>query len=79
MPTVEQRFQAATAYVHRAITVIEDRSFGYVIDPITGLVEWYAGRTKTEVPRAELARIEGRWLRATRDGERAQIARDAEL
>jgi len=79
MPTVEQRYQAATAYVHRAINVVQDRGFRYVIDPVTGLVEWYAGRTKTDVPRTELARIEARWLRATRGDERSQVARDAEL
>ena len=79
MPTAEQRFDAATAYVHRAIAAVENRGLGYVVDPVTGLIEWYAGRTKTEVSRAELERLQARWLRATRDSERSQIARDAEL
>jgi hypothetical protein len=79
MPTVEERYQAATAYVRRAIAAVEDRGVAYVIDPVTGFVEWYAGKIKTDVPRAELARIEARWLRAIRDDERGQIARDAEL
>ncbi|HEY2747318.1 MAG TPA: hypothetical protein VGL86_22000 [Polyangia bacterium] len=79
MPTVEERYQAATAYVHRAISAVENRGFAYVIDPVTGVVEWYAGKVKTDVPRAELSRIQARWLRATRDDERGQVARDAEL
>jgi hypothetical protein len=79
MPTVEERYRAATAYVRRAIVAVEDRGVVYAIDPVTGFVEWYAGNVKTGQPRADLARIEARWLRATRDDERAQIARDAEL
>jgi hypothetical protein len=79
MPTVEERYRAATAYVRRAIAAVEDRGIVYAIDPVTGFVEWYAGTVKTGQPRADLARIEARWLRATRDDERAQIARDAEL
>src|SRR6185312_12922380 len=79
MPTVEQRYQAATAYVRRAIAAVEDRGVVFAVDPVTGLVEWYAGKVKTEQPRSDLARIDARWLRAARDDERAQIARDAEL
>jgi hypothetical protein len=79
MPTVEERFRAATAYVRKAIAAVEDRGVVYALDPVTGFVEWYAGKVKTGQPRADLARIEARWLRATRDDERSQIARDAEL
>lgn len=79
MPTVQERYAAATAYVRRAISTVEDRGLAYAIDPITGLVEWYAGKTKTTEPRNELAHIQARWLRATTDDERAKIARDAEL
>jgi hypothetical protein len=79
MPTVEERYQAATAYVRRAIAAVEDRSVVYAVDPVTGLVEWYAGKVKTEQPRMDLVHIEARWLRATRDDERSQIARDVEL
>ncbi|MCU1282403.1 MAG: hypothetical protein JWM53_5949 [bacterium] len=79
MPTVEERFHAATAYVRRAIAAVEDKGVVYAIDPVTGFVEWYAGKVKTAQPRNDLARIEARWLRATGDDERTQIARDAEL
>src|SRR4051794_26038707 len=79
MPTVEERYRAATAYVRKAIAAVEDRGVVYAVDPVTGFVEWYAGKVKTGQPRADLARIESRWLRATRDDERSQIARDAEL
>jgi hypothetical protein len=79
MPTVEERYAAATAYVRRAVAAVEDRAISYAVDPITGLVEWYAGRTKTEPARNELARIEERWLRTTNDIDRARVARDAEL
>jgi hypothetical protein len=79
MATVEQQYAAATAYVRRAIATVEARGVAYTIDPITGIVEWYAGRTKTEQPRNELSRIEARWLRATTDEERTKIAREAEL
>src|SRR5262249_31297161 len=68
-----------TAYVRRAIDVVEKRGVAYTVDPITGLIEWYAGKTKTQQPRNELTRIEARWLRATSDGERSGIAREAEL
>lgn len=79
MPTVGERFEAATAYVRRAIASVEDRGVVYAVDPVTGFVEWYAGKVKTAQPRDDLARVEARWLRATRNDERAQIARDAEL
>jgi hypothetical protein len=79
MATVEERYATATAYVRRAIATVEDRGVGYIVDPTTGIIEWYAGRTKTAQPRNELARIEARWLRATNGGERAAVARDAEL
>ena len=79
MPTVEERYATATAYVRRAIAAVEDHGIRYAVDPVTGLVEWYAGSVKTDLPRAELERIAARWLRATRDDDRSQIARDAEL
>src|SRR5690348_3881120 len=79
MPTVEDRYATTTAYVRRAIAVVMDQGVGYSMDPITGLVEWYAGQTKTETARNELARIQARWLRATTDEERGAIAREAEL
>ena len=79
MSTVEERYRAATFYVRRAVASVEDRGVAYAVAPITGIVEWYAGKTKTEQPRGELGRIEARWLRATTDKERANIARQAEL
>jgi hypothetical protein len=79
MPTVEERYKAATEYVRRAVATVEARGVAYTIDPVSGIVEWYAGKTKTAEPRHELARIEARWLRATTEDERGNIARDAEL
>ena len=79
MSTVEDRYKAATDYVRRAIGVVEAGGIGYALDPVTGAVEWYAGRTKTAEPRNELARLDARWLRATSDAERAALAREAEL
>jgi sugar phosphate isomerase/epimerase len=79
MATVEERYMAATAYVRRAVDVVEERGITYLIDPVTGIVEWYAGKTKTQQPRNELTRIEARWLRTATDTDRAAVARDAEL
>ena len=79
MATIKDRYTAATEYVRRAITAVESKPLAYAIDPVTGLIEWYAGRTKTEPARNELMRIEARWMRATSEIERARIARDAEL
>jgi len=62
--TVEKRYEAATAYVRRAIDAVGS---GFV------------GAIKVEHPKNELQRIEARWLRATTQQERSQIARDAEL
>jgi len=79
MPTIAERYETATAYVRRAISTVENRPFAYVVDPVTGAIEWYAGRIKTGSARSDLERIESRWLRASSDIERARIARDAEL
>src|SRR5437899_98659 len=79
MPTVDDRYRAATGYVRRAVETVEKRGVGFAEDPITGMIEWYSGRTKTETPRNELARVEARWLRATNDKDRVTVARDAEL
>jgi hypothetical protein len=79
MPTVEDRYKSATEYVRRAVSTVETRGIRYTIDPISGIVEWYAGKTKTAEPRNQLARIEARWLRAATGDARNEIARDAEL
>ena len=79
MPTVQARYAAATAYVRRAIASVASRGVSYSMDPITGFVEWYAGKAKTEEPQNELSRIESRWLRATSEETRTGVARDAEL
>ena len=79
MATVEDRYNAATDYVRHAIAVVEAAGIGYVVDPVTGAIEWYAARTKTAEPRNELARLDARWLRAASDVQRAALAREAEL
>src|SRR5579862_1593579 len=77
MATTTERYETAVAYVQRAITLVQGAAVAP--DGATALIEWYAGRKKTETPRAELDRIEARWLRATTDVERTRVARDAEL
>jgi hypothetical protein len=72
MATVEQRYQLAIAYVTRAVAAVETPSAWNPID-------WYAGRIKIETARNDLRAIEGRWLRARTDDDRALVARDAEL
>ena len=64
MPTVEQRYDAAIAYVQRAIEAVGS-------GPIDSV--------KTAPVRSELARIDASWLRASSDTERTRVARDAEL
>jgi hypothetical protein len=68
----------AVGYVKRACAIVEAGGLLYQTNPLTGAIEWYAGRTKTVQPRAELARIENRWARASSDMERIAIAGDAE-
>jgi hypothetical protein len=77
MATIEQRYDAATRYVERAIDVVDNGP--RVFDPLSAAIELYAGRTKTQYARVELRSIEARWLRATNDVDRARVARDAEL
>jgi hypothetical protein len=78
MPTVEERYAAATAYVRRAVDHVEKTPFTYLVDPVTGAIEWYASKLKTQPARNELAHIESRWLRVTNEVDRARVARDAE-
>jgi hypothetical protein len=81
MATVEQRYEAATDYVRRAIRAVEAGAFhspASLLAPVFA-TEVYAGQVKTENVENELTRIEGRWLRATSDAERAHVAREAEL
>lgn len=77
MATIEERYQAATAYVRRAISVVERGPS--VDDSLTAGIEAYAARLKTSVARNDLERLEARWLRAATEFERARVARDAEL
>jgi hypothetical protein len=71
MTTIEKRYEAAIGYAHRAIGLVEV--------PSMNVIEWYAGRVKTEPYRNELSRIEAQWLRATSEEQRTRVARDAEL
>jgi len=77
MATAQERYEAAVRYVDRAIAAVERGPI--VFDPLSMLAEGYAGRLKTEPFRDDRHRIEARWLRATTDGERSAVARDAEL
>jgi len=76
-PTTQERYERATAYVRRAIEEVEATPPTY--NPVTKVIEWYAGQTKTEPVRNDLNRIEHRWMFARSDAERARVARDAEL
>ena len=81
MATIEQRYNAATEYVRRAIRQVEGgalHTWGSFL-PAIFATEIYAGQLKTEPVKNELAKIEDRWLRAASDIERARVARDAEL
>jgi hypothetical protein len=78
MPTVEERYAAATRYVREALTSVEGRAIGYAINPATGQAEWYAGALKAQPAREELARITARWLRASTNEERERIAGEVE-
>lgn len=77
MATIEQRYEHAVAYVHRAIDIVEAGPKSY--DPITRAIDWYAGTIKTETTRSDLERLERQWMFATNDLDRARIAREAEL
>src|SRR5262245_51305049 len=77
MATLQQRYEAATSYVRRAIKAVEDGPSTY--NPVTKVIEWYAGRQKTEAVRNDLDRIEYRWMYARSTAERAAVVRDAEL
>lgn len=79
MPTTEERYRSAVAYTRQAIDVVESQALRSTWIPLLGAAEWYANRTKTEHPRAELSRIEDKWLRATSTAQRDAIAREAEL
>src|SRR5690242_17579220 len=79
MATAEERYRAATRYVERAMGEVERGSLWSYLHPLTAGIETVAGVYKTETAHHDLDRIEARWLRAASDGERAQIAREAEL
>lgn len=71
--SIEERYKAAIAYVHRAVATVERRAFA------SSLVDWYAARNLTEPVRDEAEHVEARWLRATNELDRARVARDTEL
>lgn len=71
--SIEDRYQRAVAYVHRAVDTVESRALDL------SFVDYFAARNQTETTRNEVAHIEGRWLRASNDTDRARVARDAEL
>lgn len=79
MTTDEQRYLEAASYIRRALQAVEQRGVTYAMDPVTGVIEWYAGKTKTSEPRAELAHVEERWRVAVTPAQRAGVAREAEL
>jgi hypothetical protein len=73
MATVVDRYWEAVSYVHRAVDEVESAP------SLLNIADRYAAKVKTQPVRDELSRVESRWLRATNDIDRAQIARDAEL
>src|SRR5579862_5476292 len=77
MATIEQRYEHAVAYIHRAVDVVQDGSPSF--DPLTRAIDWYAGTKKTETTRHDLEKLEQQWMFARNDLDRARIAREAEL
>src|SRR5689334_19918513 len=77
MPTVEERYAAATRYVRDAVTALERQRIGYTTNS-SGEVEWYSGREKAAPIRTVSEGITHRWLRARSDEERRTIATEAE-
>jgi hypothetical protein len=73
MATVEGRYEVATAYVTQAIHRVESAP------ALVNVVDRYAARLKTASVREALTQIQGRWLRAVSDADRATVAREAEL
>jgi hypothetical protein len=77
MPTVEDRYVAATGYVRRTVGAVERQPIGFFARP-GGRVEWYAGRDLAAPFSAELRRIEGAWLLAPSDEAREHAVRQVE-
>ncbi len=73
MATVENRYQAATEYVRRAIDAVERAPSAF------NVVDRYAATLKTKPARDELARLDAVWLRAANDLDRVRAAQAAEL
>lgn len=70
MATIQERYDTATAYVQRAVTVTKLSALNPILllrpDP-------------ANIAANELDKLRVRWARATNDLERAVVARDAEL
>lgn len=79
MPTLVERYDLAHRYIERAVSTVEREALTSSVVPLLNGFEWYASRLRTETARNDLARIDARWLRATTDRERSEIAREAEL
>jgi hypothetical protein len=77
MPTVVERYVAATGYVRRAVGAVEKQPIAYWVRP-DGSVEWYTGADKAAPFRSDLSRVEAAWLRAATEEARENAARDAE-
>jgi|SRR6266542_2744366 len=72
--TAQQRYDAATAYVRRAIKHVHSGWDWF----LQGAADAYAGSLKVEPVENELRHIEERWMRATTESERMKVAIDAE-
>lgn len=69
MATIQERYDAATAYVEHAVKVTK-------LSPINPIL--LLRPDPAAVAANELSRLRGRWARSTNDLERAAVARDAE-
>ncbi len=77
MPTVDERYAAATDRVRATMAAFARQPIGYALDG-QGAARWYNGRQEAAALAGELAPIETRWLRASTNEERERAARDAE-
>ncbi len=77
MPTVDERYAAATNRVRSTIAAVGRQQIGYALDR-QGAARWFKGSEEAATLDAALAPIETRWLRATQIDERERAAREAE-
>src|SRR5579862_9698601 len=64
MPTVHEKYAAATAYVQGVVATVEKQPMSFVVNPTTGRVAWFAGTERAAPFRFQLALLAARWQHA---------------